>query len=152
MTNSVLLLGISLFLIYAIYDQVIMDKIKGRTLLSVRLQRQAGTDSIILIGLILLTIYQGVMQQIEALTLFLLSTCIILNIYSSFIRFPKLLLKPHGFFFGNIYFQYKQIYQINLAENHILVIDMKKGKRLLVRFVDQSDIDSVVQFFGGYKK
>ncbi|HDR1436442.1 TPA: DUF986 family protein, partial [Pasteurella multocida] len=38
-----------------------------------------------------------------------------------------------------------------LAENNILVIDMKNGKRLLVHLLTDQDREQVIQFFGGYK-
>ncbi|WP_373766807.1 DUF986 family protein [Glaesserella sp.] len=151
MTNSVLFIGIVLCFAFAIYDQVVMDKLKGQTKLTVPLQRQAGLDSGILIGLIVLSIIQGIQIGIEPLTLYLLVTCIILCVYSAFIRFPRLLLKEQGFFFGNIYFDYSKVKQINLAENNILVIDLNNGRRLLVRIKQQDDVEKVVQFFGGYK-
>lgn len=151
MTNSVLFIGIVLCFAFAIYDQVVMDKLKGQTKLIVSLQRQAGLDSGILIGLIVLSIIQGIQIGIEPLTLYLLVTCIILCVYSAFIRFPRLLLKEQGFFFGNIYFDYSKVKQINLAENNILVIDLNNGRRLLVRIKQQDDVEKVVQFFGGYK-
>ncbi len=122
MTNSVLFIGIVLCFAFAIYDQVVMDKLKGQTKLTVPLQRQAGLDSGILIGLIVLSIIQGIQIGIEPLTLYLLVTCIILCVYSAFIRFPRLLLKEQGFFFGNIYFDYSKVKQINLAENNILAL------------------------------
>ncbi len=151
MTNSILFIGIVLCFAFAIYDQVVMDKLKGQTKLTVPLQRQAGLDSGILIGLIVLSIIQGIQIGIEPLTLYLLVTCIILCVYSAFIRFPRLLLKEQGFFFGNIYFDYSKVKQINLAENNILVIDLNSGRRLLVRIKQQDDVEKVVQFFGGYK-
>ncbi|OOH87217.1 hypothetical protein BMT54_10250 [Pasteurellaceae bacterium 15-036681] len=152
MTNILLSIGILLCLAYAIYDQFIMDKLKGETKLAIRLKQQAKLDTGILIGLIVLIIIQSLQTGIEAITLFLLTSCIILAVYSAFIRFPRLLLKPKGFFFGNIYFDYQRVEQINLAEGQILVIDLKGGRRLLVRIQQQQDIEKVVNFFGGYKQ
>ncbi len=129
-----------------------MDKLKGKTVLTVELKRQAGLDSGILIALIVLIIVQGIQTGIEPLTLYLLATCIILVVYSAFIRFPRLLLKENGFFFGNIYFTYSKVKQINLADNQILVMDLNNGRRLLVRIKKQDDVEKVVSFFGGYKK
>ncbi|SUB35258.1 membrane protein [Pasteurella multocida] len=100
--------------------------------------------------LIVVLIYQ-IQASISAFTLYLLTTLIILTIYAAFIRTPVLLLKEKGFFFGNIYFQYADIHQVNLAENNILVIDMKNGKRLLVHLLTDQDREQVIQFFGGYK-
>lgn len=151
MLNILLFLGILLFLLYSVYDQFGMDTLKGKTLLKVKLVKQSKTDSLILIALIVLIIYQS-LGGISSLTLYLLVSFILLIIYGAFIRSPVLVLKEKGFFFGNLYFEYTAIHQINLAEENILVIDLKRGKRLLVRIVEQQDRERVVQFFGGYKE
>lgn len=151
MTNFILLLGIVLAFAYAIYDQVIMDKRHGKTQLAVVLKRQGGVDMWISIGLIVLTIAQGVQSGIAPFTLFLLVFCIVLAVYIAFIRTPRLLLKANGFFFGNLFFDYSQIRQINLAEGQILVIDLQNGRRLFVRIKQAQDVAHVVNFFGGYK-
>ncbi|NBI13815.1 DUF986 family protein [[Haemophilus] felis] len=151
MTNIILLLGILLAFAYAIYDQVIMDRHHGKTQLAVVLKRQGGVDMWISIGLIVLTIAQGVQAGIRPLTLFLLVFCILLAVYIAFIRTPRLLLKAHGFFFGNLFFDYQQIRQLNVAEGQILVIDLHNGRRLLVRIEQAQDLDNVVNFFGDYK-
>lgn len=160
MINTILFIAIFLTFAYAIYDQFLMNKLKGETKLDVPLKRQATADGAILIGLIVLTIYQGVQHQIEPLTLFLLATCIILSAYSAFIRHPRLLLKEKGFFYGNLYIEYDKIAQLNLADSQtkkgesekIFVIDLKTGRRLLVRIQHADDLEKVVAFFGGYKK
>ncbi|MDO5054054.1 DUF986 family protein [Pasteurella oralis] len=150
MINTLLLTGILLFFFYALYDQFGMDRYKGKTLLKVRLQKQAKKDAVIFIVLIILIVYQA-KTSLSALSLYLLATLIILTVYAAFMRSPVLMLKENGFFFGNIYFLYQNIHQINLAEDNILVIDMKSGKRLLVRLLTEFDREQVIQFFGGYK-
>lgn len=151
MTNFILFLGIVLGLGFAIYDQIIMPKLKGETRRSVELQRQAGIDVWISIGLIVLTIVQGVQSGIEPFTLFLLAMMIVLFAYLAFFRAPRLLLKASGFFFGNVFFDYAKIKQINLADKQILVIDLHSGRRLLVRIKHANDVEKVVNFFGGYQ-
>ncbi|WGE81308.1 DUF986 family protein [Actinobacillus equuli subsp. haemolyticus] len=152
MTNIILLIGIAAVLAFAIYDQVIMPKLKGETKLTVQLQRQVKGDAWILIGLITLTMVYGVQNGIESLTIYLLAFSIILCVYVTFLRSPRLLLKEQGFFFANIFFEYANIHQINLAQSQIIVIDLKSGRRLLVRIQTPEDIEKVVNFFGGYKK
>lgn len=152
MTNFILLLGIFAVLIFAIYDQAIMPKRKGKTYLSIPLQRQAKADVWILAGLIGLAIAQGIQTGIETLTLYLLGFSILLCFYAAFWRTPRLLLKKTGFFFGNLFFEYQHIVQINLANAQILVIDLQSSRRLLVRIQQPDDVEKVVQFFGGYKK
>ncbi len=152
MTDILLVSAISLSLLYLIYDQLMMDRLKGKTLFAVRLIRQAGIDTGILIALIILMIFQGIQNGIQPFTVFLLSGCIVLAVYSAFIRYPRLLLKEQGFFFGNIYFPYSNIAQINLSEQRVLVIDLKSNKRLFVRIQQPEDIEKVITFFGGYKE
>ncbi|MCQ9712140.1 DUF986 family protein [Actinobacillus suis] len=152
MTNIILLIGIVCVLAFAIYDQVIMPNLKGETKLTVQLQRQVKGDAWILIGLITLTMVYGVQNGIESLTIYLLAFSIILCVYVTFLRSPRLLLKEQGFFFANVFFEYANIHQINLAQSQILVIDLKSGRRLLVRIQTPEDIEKVVNFFGGYKK
>ncbi|WGE65275.1 DUF986 family protein [Actinobacillus equuli subsp. equuli] len=152
MTNIILLIGIAAVLAFAIYDQVIMPNLKGETKLTVQLQRQVKGDAWILIGLITLTMVYGVQNGIESLTIYLLAFSIILCVYVTFLRSPRLLLKEQGFFFANIFFEYANIHQINLAQSQIIVIDLKSGRRLLVRIQTPEDIEKVVNFFGGYKK
>ncbi|WGE69296.1 DUF986 family protein [Actinobacillus equuli subsp. haemolyticus] len=152
MTNIILLIGIAAVLAFAIYDQVIMPKLKGETKLTVQLQRQVKGDAWILIGLIALTMVYGVQNGIESLTIYLLAFSIILCVYVTFLRSPRLLLKEQGFFFANVFFEYANINQINLAQSQIIVIDLKSGRRLLVRIQTPEDVEKVVNFFGGYKK
>ncbi|UQY42608.1 DUF986 family protein [Mixta hanseatica] len=52
LTDVVLVLFIALLLLYAIYDQWIMPRRHGKTLLQVPLQRRSKIDNIIFIGLI----------------------------------------------------------------------------------------------------
>lgn len=151
MKNIILLIGIVAVLAFAIYDQVIMPKLKGETKLVVQLQRQVKGDAWILIGLIALTMVYGVQNGIESLTIYLLAFSIILCVYVTFLRSPRLLLKEQGFFFANVFFEYANINQINLAQSQIIVIDLKSGRRLLVRIQTPEDIEKVVNFFGGYK-
>lgn len=151
MTNAILLFGILVGFAYAVYDQVLMDRLKGKNRLSIELQRQAGVDVWISVGLIVLTIINSIQIGIAPFTLFLLAMCIVLCLYLAFFRSPRLLLKEKGFFFGNFYFDYRQIHQINLADNQILVVDLHNGRRLLVRIKQQADVEKAVHFFGGYQ-
>lgn len=151
MTNFILIFGIIAALCFALYDQIIMPKRFGETRLAILLQKQAKADSWILIGLFALSLIYGIQNSISAFTLYLLGFAILVTIYLAFLRSPRLLLKQKGFFFGNVFFEYQNIAQINLAENQILVIDMKSGRRLLVRIENKEDIEKVVRFFGGIK-
>ena len=100
-----------------------------------------------------MTLYQSYTQfrQLAGFTLFLIATVVILAVYAAFIRSPQLLLKPSGFFYGNIYFGYDKIHQINLADDNIIVIDLKSGRRLLVMPENQQETEQIIAFFGGYR-
>lgn len=151
MTNTILFLFILLSLLFAVYDQILMDRLKGRTKLTIILKKQKTIDTCLLIGLIILSIGYGIQNQISAFTLYLLSTCVILAVYLAFFRSPRLLLKQEGVFFANIYFNYAKIYQINIAEintnEKVLVIDLHGGRRLLAQPENEEDLQSVVNFF-----
>ncbi|MBV6541124.1 DUF986 domain-containing protein [Ursidibacter maritimus] len=151
MTNFILIIGLFITLSYAIYEQVIVPKRNGQTKLAIELQPQAKIDSWILIGLIGLTIAQGLQTGIQAFTLFLLGMSVILVVYSSFLRNPKLLLKDRGFFLSAFYIDYQRISQINLADKQKLVIDLTNGRRLFIPIKHSQDVIKVVNFFGGYK-
>ena len=76
---------------------------------------------------------------------------VILVIYSSFLRKPKLLLKERGFFLSAFYIDYQRISQINLADKQKLVINLSNGRRLFIPIKHLQDVEKVVNFFGGYK-
>lgn len=59
MTDLFIFIGIIIFLCYALYDEFGMDKLNGKTKLKVKLKKQAKSDALIFIGLLLLIIYQG---------------------------------------------------------------------------------------------
>lgn len=167
MTNIILLIFLFLGFLFAIYDQVIMNKLKGETKLNIPLKKQKGIDTWLLLGLISLSFIYGVQNKAAPFTLYLLATCIILAIYLAFLRTPRLLFKKEGFFFANLYFKYSNIYQVNIAElppnnpktknnslntnEKILVIDLQGGRRLLAYITNDEDIQKAVDFFGGYK-
>ncbi|WP_242650048.1 DUF986 family protein, partial [Rodentibacter trehalosifermentans] len=125
----------------------------GKTKLKVALKKQHKIDALILVALILILVYQAVMQSghISPITLFFLTIIIILAIYSTFFRTPMLIFKPQGFFYANIYIDYQKIHQLNLTQNHILVIDLTNKKRLFAPLANKTDVQQVINFFGGLK-
>lgn len=149
MVNFILLLAILLFFAYAIYDQFLMEKRKGQTKLKVPLKKQHKLDTLIFIGLIVILVYQSLTQtgHISATTLFFLATVIVLSVYHTFFRTPMLILKTQGFFYANIYIDYSKIHQLNLTSNHIFVIDLKNGKRLLAPLINEKDAQCLIDFF-----
>ncbi|QLB12610.1 uncharacterized membrane protein YobD (UPF0266 family) [Bisgaardia hudsonensis] len=151
MINILILSSIFLFFLYAFYDQFGMDYLKGKNKLKVRLKKRAKIDSLIFIGLIAIIFYQT-KANIPTVTIYLLSMTIVLSIYIAFIRYPQILFKEKGFFYENIYITYDKIKAVNLADNHIIVIDLKNTKHLSIIPDNTQDIEKIVNFFGGYKK
>ena len=143
MTNFLLFLFIILFLVYAIYDQFVMERIKGKTLVKVRLKKRSKTDAVILIVLIVLLIYQDI-STLSALTLYLFAMTIILIVYGAFIRAPVFLLKSHGLFYGNLFTYYRDIVAINLTETKDLIIDLNNRKRFIIQPENPADLVDVL--------
>ncbi|WP_439294971.1 DUF986 family protein [Lonepinella sp. BR2882] len=151
MTNTILILCILAFFTYAFYEQFGLDKRQGKTLLKVRLKKRTKLDSLIFVALIGIIIWQTE-GKIAPDTLYLLTFLILLSLYIAFFRSPMLILKPNVFFFENFFIEFAKIQQINLADDFKLVFDLTNGKRLVAQLTEQSDVEKVVQFFGGYKQ
>jgi uncharacterized membrane protein YobD (UPF0266 family) len=142
LTDVVLLVFIVLLLGWAIYDEFIMDKLKGKTLLKITLLRRNRIDSTIFVGLIVILIYNNVTTNGTALTTWLLSALALLAIYISWIRQPKLLFKSEGFFFANVWILYSRIKEMNLSEDGVLVMQLEQ-RRLLIRVKDIDDLERI---------
>lgn len=65
-TDLVLILFIAALLAYALYDQFIMPRRNGPTLLSIALLRRGRVDSVIFVGLVAILIYNNVNQPRSA--------------------------------------------------------------------------------------
>ncbi|RJT17389.1 DUF986 family protein [Buttiauxella izardii] len=142
LTDVVLLVFIVLLLGWAIYDEFIMDKLKGKTLLKITLLRRNRIDSTIFVGLVAILIYNNVTTHGTALTTWLLSALALLAIYISWIRQPKLLFKSEGFFFANVWILYSRIKEMNLSEDGVLVMQLEQ-RRLLIRVKDIDDLEKI---------
>ncbi len=108
-TDLVLVVFIALLLIYAIYDEFIMNMMKGKTRLQVHLKRKNKLDCMIFVGLIGILIYNNVMAHGAPLTTYLLVGLALVAVYISYIRWPKLLFKNTGFFYANTFIEYSRI-------------------------------------------
>ena len=98
-TDIVLVAFIVALLAYALYDELIMPRRNGATLLSIPLLRRGRIDAIIFTGLLLILIYNNVMSQGALLTTWLLSALALMGFYLFWIRAPKIIFKSTGFFF-----------------------------------------------------
>ncbi|WP_237932734.1 DUF986 family protein [Buttiauxella sp. S19-1] len=142
LTDVVLLVFIVLLLAWSIYDEFIMDKLKGKTLLKITLLRRNRIDSTIFVGLVAILIYNNVTTHGTPLTTWLLSALALLAIYISWIRQPKLLFKREGFFFANVWILYSRIKEMNLSEDGVLVIQLEQ-RRLLIRVKNIDDLEKI---------
>ncbi len=141
-TDSVLLVFVAALLAFAIYDEFIMPRRKGVSLLTVPLLRRSRTDGAIFVGLLAILIYNNTVNGGSPLTLWLLSALALLGIYLFWIRAPKIIFKEHGFFFANVWIKYNRIKEMNLSEDGVLVMQLEQ-RRLLIRVRNIDDLEKV---------
>ncbi|MCW9717768.1 MULTISPECIES: YobD family protein [unclassified Avibacterium] len=146
MINTALLVFIILYFLYAFYDQFLMEKRFGETVLNVRLRRKSKIEGIIMLALVGIAIYQALPQGIEPYTMFLLVMFGILMIYHFFIRYPVFILKKEGFFLNNLYLQYAYINTINIGENGFLQLVLKNGKAVSLAAQNPKDVEKILQY------
>lgn len=145
-TDLVILLCIILLLCYAVYDEFLMNRMKGKTLLRINLKRKSRLDSLIFIGLIAILVYNNIASEGTAITLYLLLSLALMAFYLSYIRWPKLLFKNEGFFHANVFIDYNRLKSMNLSEDGILVIQLEQ-RRLLIQVVQLDDLEKIYHFF-----
>ncbi|RWR03807.1 hypothetical protein ED28_02125 [[Pantoea] beijingensis] len=142
LTDYVIIAFITLLLLYAIYDEFIMELRKGKTRLKVRLQRRTKLDSLIFIGLIAILIYNNVSSRGPQLTTTLLLVLAFITIYIFWVRLPKIVFKESGFFYANVWIDYSRIKTMNLSEDGVLVIQLEQ-RRLLIHVRHIDDLDAI---------
>ncbi|HDR2626355.1 DUF986 family protein [Enterobacter cancerogenus] len=143
-TDIVLVLFIVALLAYAIYDEFIMPRRHGETLLALPLLRRGRVDAFIFAGLIVILIYNNVMSHGALLTTWLLCALALMAIYLFWIRTPKIIFKRSGFFFANVWIEYNRIKEINLSEDGVLVMQLEQ-RRLLIRVKNIDDLERIYQ-------
>ncbi|WP_339274459.1 DUF986 family protein [Enterobacter asburiae] len=141
-TDIVLVLFIAALLAYAIYDEFIMPRRHGETLLSLPLLRRGRVDAFIFAGLIAILIYNNVTGHGAILTTWLLSALALMAVYLFWIRTPKIIFKSRGFFFANVWIEYNRIKEMNLSEDGVLVMQLEQ-RRLLVRVKNIDDLEKI---------
>ncbi len=144
-TDLVLILFILVLLAFAIYDQFIMPRRNGPSLLAIPLLRRSRVDGIIFVGLIGILIYNNMANQGELITTWLLSALALMGLYLFWIRAPKIIFKKSGFFFANIWIEYKRIKEMNLSEDGVLVMQLEQ-RRLLIRVRNIDDLEKIYKF------
>ena len=141
-TDIVLVLFIVALMAYAIYDEFIMPRRNGETLLSLPLLRRGRVDGFIFAGLIVILIYNNVTSNGALLTTWLLCALALMAIYLFWIRSPKIIFKKNGFFFANVWIEYNRIKEMNLSEDGVLVMQLEQ-RRLLIRVKNIDDLEKV---------
>lgn len=141
-TDLVLVFFIAALLAYAIYDQFIMPRRNGQTLLAIPLLRRSRVDSVIFIGLIAILIYNNVTSHGAIMTTWLLCALALMGLYIFWIRVPKILFKQGGFFFANAWIEYNRIKEMNLSEDGVLVMQLEQ-RRLLIRVRNIDDLEKI---------
>ncbi len=141
-TDLVLVFFIAALLAYAIYDQFIMPRRNGPTLLAIPLLRRSRVDSVIFIGLIAILIYNNVTSHGAIMTTWLLCALALMGFYIFWIRVPKILFKQGGFFFANVWIEYNRIKEMNLSEDGVLVMQLEL-RRLLIRVRNIDDLEKI---------
>ena len=142
LTDYVLVLCVAGLLAYAIYDEFIMPRRHGATLLAAPLLRRSRADSVIFTGLLAILIYNNVTHHGAILTTWLLSMLALVVIYLFWIRAPKIIFKKEGFFFGNIWIEYERIKAMQLSEDGVLVVQLEQ-RRLLIRVRNIDDLEKI---------
>lgn len=141
-TDIVLVLFIVALLVYAIYDEWIMPRRHGATQLPIPLLRRGRVDAFIFAGLLVILIYNNVMNGGALLTTWLLCALALMAIYLFWIRAPKILFKKDGFFFANVWIEYNRIKEMNLSEDGVLVMQLEQ-RRLLIRVRNIDDLEKI---------
>lgn len=142
LTDYVLVLCVAGLLAYAIYDEFIMPRRYGATLLTAPLLRRSRADSVIFTGLLAILIYNNVTHHGAILTTWLLSMLALVVIYLFWIRAPKIIFKENGFFFANIWIEYGRIKAMQLSEDGVLVVQLEQ-RRLLIRVRNIDDLEKI---------
>ncbi|WP_318387997.1 DUF986 family protein [Enterobacter sp.] len=145
-TDIVLILFVVALLAWAIYDELIMPKRHGETLLALPLLRRSRIDGFIFAGLLVILIYNNVTNNGSVLTTWLLCALVLLAIYLFWIRAPKIIFKTTGFFFANVWIEYSRIQKMNLSEDGVLVMQLEQ-RRLLIRVKNIDDLERISQIF-----
>jgi Predicted membrane protein len=141
-TDLALVLFIAALLAYAIYDEFIMPRRHGETLLSLPLLRRSRVDGFIFAGLVVILIYNNVTAHGAILTTWLLCALALMAVYLFWIRTPKIIFKSSGFFFANAWIEYRRIKEMNLSEDGVLVMQLEQ-RRLLVRVKNIDDLEKI---------
>lgn len=142
LTDYLIIAVIALFLLYAIYDEFLMERRHGETRLKVLLQRRSKLDSLIFIALVAILIYHNVTANGPQITTTLLLVLAFFAVWMFWIRRPKLLFKAQGFFYANVWVDYSRVKGMNLSEDGVLVMQLEQ-RRLLIHVREIDDLEKI---------
>lgn len=144
-TDLVVAVLIIALLGWAIYDQVFLDRRKGKTELTIPLLRRGRIDGTIFVGLIIILIYTNITAQGSLLTTWLLGSLALVTIYIFWLQVPTIRFKKQGFFLTGNWTEYNRIKTMNLSEDGVLVMELEK-RRLLIRVKNIDDLERIYKF------
>ncbi|TWD41867.1 DUF986 family protein [Pantoea sp. SJZ147] len=144
LTDGIIALCIIALLFFAVYDEAVLPRRHGPTLLRVPLQRRHKADSLIFIGLLLILLWNNVAHQGPKLTTALLMVLCFLSFWLFWLRRPKLLMKSQGLFYAGRWTDYRRIQRMNLSEDGILVMELEQ-RRLLIAVQQLDDLERIYQ-------
>lgn len=142
LTQILLIIFILMLLAWAIYDDIILDRRRGPTLLKVTLLRRSPVDITIFSALIAIVIYNNLTTDGPALTTWLLGCTLLLAIYLGWLKQPKIRFKSQGLFYAGTWIDYRRISAMNLSEDGILVMKLEQ-KNLYIRVRNIDDLESI---------
>ncbi|WNN47038.1 DUF986 family protein [Siccibacter colletis] len=145
LTDMVLVGCIVALLGWAIYDEAVLERRRGKTLLAIALLRRGRADSLIFTGLIAILIYNNIAAQGAVHTTWLLGALALIAIYLFWLRTPKIRFKAQGFFFAGNWTEYNHIKAMNLSEDGVLVMELAR-RRLLIRVRNIDDLEKIYNF------
>ncbi|WP_340616322.1 DUF986 family protein [Xenorhabdus entomophaga] len=145
LNDIILIILIVLMLAFAIYDEFIINQLKGKTLLNIKLKRKQRIDALIFIVLIGVVIYNNVTSHGSQFTTYLLSFIILVTLYLGYIRSPKLIFKEQGFYHAYRFFPYESIKAMNLSEDGILMMELEHNK-IYISVTKLDDLEKIYQF------
>ncbi|CDL80908.1 DUF986 family protein [Xenorhabdus szentirmaii] len=145
LNNSLLIGLIMIMLAFTIYDKFIINQLKGKTLLNVKLKKKHRIDALIFIILIVIIIHNNVTSQGSLLFTCLLSFTLLVTLYLGYIRSPKLLFKKEGFYYMNRFFSYEKMTAMDLSEDAILRVSFGEHK-IYISVTNLDDLEKIYQF------
>ncbi|MDH2066130.1 DUF986 family protein [Pantoea sp. GD03673] len=141
-TDVLIACCIAALMLFAIYHEAILPRRRGATRLRVALRRQHKIDSLIVIGLLLILLWNNVSHHGPQLTTSLLMVLSFMAFWLFWLRKPTLLMKNEGLFYAGVWIDYRRIQGMNLSEDGILVIQLEQ-RRLLVAVQQLDDLERI---------